>query len=116
MAANGAWPWAVARTCAIRLQLTLLPATKRSLPSLSMRIASSSVADFCRSLVKTAHSSAAAHLREVREALRAPELKAKLRTTDIEVMATTAAEAKALLKAEAELMARVVKATGMRVN
>ena len=54
--------------------------------------------------------------REVREALRVPELKAKLRTTDIEVMATTAAEAKAILKAEAELMARVVKATGMRVN
>jgi tripartite-type tricarboxylate transporter receptor subunit TctC len=54
--------------------------------------------------------------REVRAALRAPELKAKLRMTDIEVMATTAAEAKVLIKAEAELMARVVAAAGMRLN
>ena len=54
--------------------------------------------------------------REVRAALKAPELKAKLRTIDIEVMATTAEEARALFKAEAELMARVVTAAGMQIN
>jgi tripartite-type tricarboxylate transporter receptor subunit TctC len=54
--------------------------------------------------------------REVGAALQAPELKAKLRMMDIEVMATTAAEAKVLLRAEAEVMARVVTAAGMRID
>jgi tripartite-type tricarboxylate transporter receptor subunit TctC len=54
--------------------------------------------------------------REVRAALQAPDLKEKLRPLDIVVTATTSAEAKSILKAEAETMARVVKATGMRID
>jgi tripartite-type tricarboxylate transporter receptor subunit TctC len=53
---------------------------------------------------------------EVGAALQVLELKAKFRMMDIEVMATTAAEAKAVLMAEAQLMARVVTAAGMRIN
>jgi tripartite-type tricarboxylate transporter receptor subunit TctC len=54
--------------------------------------------------------------REARAALRTADIKEKLRAIDIEVQATTSAEAKAILKAEAETMARVVKATGMRID
>jgi tripartite-type tricarboxylate transporter receptor subunit TctC len=54
--------------------------------------------------------------REVRAALQLPDLKDKLRATDIRVLATTSAEARTILKAEAETMARVVKATGMRID
>jgi tripartite-type tricarboxylate transporter receptor subunit TctC len=54
--------------------------------------------------------------REVRSALLTPDLQARFRPADIEVMATTAEEARHILKAEAETMARVVKATGMRVD
>ena len=54
--------------------------------------------------------------REARAALRMPDVKEKLRAIDIEVQATTSAEAKAILKAEAETMARLVKATGMRID
>jgi tripartite-type tricarboxylate transporter receptor subunit TctC len=54
--------------------------------------------------------------REARQALQAPDLKEKLRSVDIEVMATSSAEADVILKAEAEVMARVVKAAGMRVD
>jgi tripartite-type tricarboxylate transporter receptor subunit TctC len=54
--------------------------------------------------------------REVRAALQAPDLKARFRTSDLEVMATTGEEAKTILKAEAEIMARVVKASGMRID
>jgi tripartite-type tricarboxylate transporter receptor subunit TctC len=54
--------------------------------------------------------------REARAALQAPDIKERLRAIDIEVQATTSAEAKAILKSEAETMARVVKATGMRID
>jgi tripartite-type tricarboxylate transporter receptor subunit TctC len=54
--------------------------------------------------------------REARAALQAPEIKDKLRAIDIAVMATSSAEAKSILKAEADTMARVVKATGMRID
>ena len=54
--------------------------------------------------------------REARAALRMPDVKEKLRAIDIEVQATTSAEATAILKAEAATMARVVKATGMRID
>jgi tripartite-type tricarboxylate transporter receptor subunit TctC len=54
--------------------------------------------------------------REARQALQAPDLKEKLRSVDIEVMATSSVEADVILKAEAEVMARVVKAAGMRVD
>jgi tripartite-type tricarboxylate transporter receptor subunit TctC len=54
--------------------------------------------------------------REARQALQAPDLKERLRAIDIEVMATSGAEADSILKAEAEVMARVVKAAGMRVD
>jgi tripartite-type tricarboxylate transporter receptor subunit TctC len=54
--------------------------------------------------------------REVRAALQAPDLKAKLSAIDIQVLATSSAEARAIIKAEAETMTRVVKATGMRID
>lgn len=54
--------------------------------------------------------------REARAALQTPEIKDKLRAIDINVMANSSAEAKSILKAEAETMARVVKATGMRID
>jgi tripartite-type tricarboxylate transporter receptor subunit TctC len=54
--------------------------------------------------------------REARAALQSPDIKAKLRAIDIEVQATTSAEAREIIKAEAETMARVVKATGMRID
>jgi tripartite-type tricarboxylate transporter receptor subunit TctC len=54
--------------------------------------------------------------REVRAALQTSDVKDKLRPTDIQVLATTSAEARTILKAEAETMARVVKATGMRID
>jgi tripartite-type tricarboxylate transporter receptor subunit TctC len=54
--------------------------------------------------------------RETRAALQSPDITDKLRATDIRVLATTSAEARTILKAEAETMARVVKATGMRID
>jgi tripartite-type tricarboxylate transporter receptor subunit TctC len=54
--------------------------------------------------------------REARAALQTSEVKDKLRPTDIQVVATTSAEARTILKSEAETMARVVKATGMRID
>ena len=54
--------------------------------------------------------------REARAALQSPDIKDKLRTVDIQVLATTSAEARTIVKAEAETMARVVKATGMRID
>jgi tripartite-type tricarboxylate transporter receptor subunit TctC len=54
--------------------------------------------------------------REARAALQASDVKEKLRPTDIQVLATTSGEAKAIIRAEAETMARVVKATGMRID
>jgi tripartite-type tricarboxylate transporter receptor subunit TctC len=54
--------------------------------------------------------------REVRAALQAPDLKAKLSAIDIQVLATSSAEAREIIKAEAETMTRVVKATGMRID
>lgn len=54
--------------------------------------------------------------REVREALQIPDVKEKLRTMDIDAIATTHAEAQTALKAEADMMARVVKAANMRVQ
>src|SRR5437588_3625137 len=56
IAANGDWLLAVCLTCAIRSQLTGLPAMKRALPSLSRAIASSGAVAFWRSGVNTAHS------------------------------------------------------------
>jgi tripartite-type tricarboxylate transporter receptor subunit TctC len=54
--------------------------------------------------------------REVRVALQSPEVKDKLRPTDVQVLATTSTEARAIITAEAETMARVVKASGMRID
>jgi tripartite-type tricarboxylate transporter receptor subunit TctC len=54
--------------------------------------------------------------REAREALQIADVKEKLRTMDIDTIATSSAEARALLEAEAEMMARVVKAANMRVQ
>jgi tripartite-type tricarboxylate transporter receptor subunit TctC len=54
--------------------------------------------------------------REVRAALQTSDIKNKLRPTDIQVMATSSAEARAIIKAETETMARVVKASGMRID
>jgi tripartite-type tricarboxylate transporter receptor subunit TctC len=54
--------------------------------------------------------------REARTALQEPDIKERLRALDINVMATTSAEARTIIKAEAETMARVVKATGMRLD
>jgi tripartite-type tricarboxylate transporter receptor subunit TctC len=54
--------------------------------------------------------------REARAALHAADIQEKLRPADIQVLATTSAEARAIIKAESETMARVVKATGMRID
>ena len=53
---------------------------------------------------------------EVRRALASPDLQEKLRLQNSEVVAITGAEAKARLKAQRDLWAKVVKATDMRVD
>ena len=53
---------------------------------------------------------------EVRRALASPDLQEKLRLQNSEVVAITGAEAKAKLKAQRDLWAKVVKATDMRVD
>jgi tripartite-type tricarboxylate transporter receptor subunit TctC len=54
--------------------------------------------------------------REVRQVLAAPELQEKFRAHDIEIVATTSADAKARIKADAKLWAKVVNAADMRVD
>jgi tripartite-type tricarboxylate transporter receptor subunit TctC len=54
--------------------------------------------------------------RESREALQSADVREKLRTMDIDVIATSAGEARSILKAEAETMAQVVKAAHMQVQ
>ena len=53
---------------------------------------------------------------EVQQALQAPDLQEKLRAVDIMPVGTTGTEAHALLKQEAEVLSKVVKASGMRVD
>jgi tripartite-type tricarboxylate transporter receptor subunit TctC len=53
---------------------------------------------------------------EVQKALQAPDLEEKLRAVDIMPVGTTGAEAQARLKQEAEVLSKVVKASGMRVD
>jgi tripartite-type tricarboxylate transporter receptor subunit TctC len=54
--------------------------------------------------------------REIRQAMRAPDLQEKLRAHDVEAVGSSAADAMARLRAETALWARVVKAANMRVN
>jgi tripartite-type tricarboxylate transporter receptor subunit TctC len=54
--------------------------------------------------------------REVRQALQSPDLREKFRSQATEIAATTSAEAKARLKADAEMWAKVVKAANMRLE
>jgi tripartite-type tricarboxylate transporter receptor subunit TctC len=53
---------------------------------------------------------------EIRQALKSSDLQETFRPQDIEILATTGAEAKARLKSDAELWAKVVNATGMHVD
>lgn len=54
--------------------------------------------------------------REARQALRASDLQEKFRAQDIEVIGSTAAEARAFLRADTELWARVTKAAHLQVE
>ena len=54
--------------------------------------------------------------REVLRALASPELQEKFRAQDILIAPTPGAETKARIKADFEKWAKVVKATGMRVD
>jgi tripartite-type tricarboxylate transporter receptor subunit TctC len=54
--------------------------------------------------------------REVRSALQAPDLVDRFRKLNIEIAASSGAEAKARLEADARLWPRVIKDTGMQVN
>jgi tripartite-type tricarboxylate transporter receptor subunit TctC len=54
--------------------------------------------------------------RETLQALQLPDLQEKLRAQDIEVLGTTGAEAKARLRADTELWARITKAANMQVD
>jgi tripartite-type tricarboxylate transporter receptor subunit TctC len=53
---------------------------------------------------------------EIRQALKSSDLQETFRPQDIEILATTGAEAKARLKSDAELWAKVVNAAGMHVD
>ena len=53
---------------------------------------------------------------EVRRALQAPDLQERFRPMNTEIAATTGAEAKVRIKADAELWSKVVKAADMRVD
>ena len=54
--------------------------------------------------------------REVRQALQAPELKDKFAAQDLAIVASTAVQAKDVIKADTELWAGVVKATNMQAQ
>ena len=54
--------------------------------------------------------------REIRQALKAPDLQDKLRAQDVEVVGSSAADAQARLRADTEMWARVTKAANMRAN
>jgi tripartite-type tricarboxylate transporter receptor subunit TctC len=54
--------------------------------------------------------------REVRQALKFPDLQEKLRAQDIEVVGSTGAEAKARLRTDTELWTRITKAANMRAD
>ena len=54
--------------------------------------------------------------RELQQAVQSPDLQERFRSNDTEPAGTTGAEATARIKADRELWARVVKATGMTVE
>jgi tripartite-type tricarboxylate transporter receptor subunit TctC len=54
--------------------------------------------------------------REVRAVLKAPDLQDKFRAQDIEIVASTAAEARAFLRADTALWARIAKDANLRVD
>jgi tripartite-type tricarboxylate transporter receptor subunit TctC len=54
--------------------------------------------------------------REVRAALKAPDLQDKFRAQDIEIVASTTAEARAFLRADTALWARIAKQANLRVD
>jgi tripartite-type tricarboxylate transporter receptor subunit TctC len=54
--------------------------------------------------------------REVREALKSPDLHDKFRPQDIEIVGSTAAEARAFLRADTALWARIAKDANLRVD
>jgi tripartite-type tricarboxylate transporter receptor subunit TctC len=54
--------------------------------------------------------------RETRDALRAPDLVERLRRVNIDIVASSAAEAKARVDADVPLWAKVIEATGMRAD
>ncbi len=54
--------------------------------------------------------------REIRQALKAPDLRDKLRAQDVEVVGSSAADAQARLRADTEMWARMTKAANMRAN
>jgi tripartite-type tricarboxylate transporter receptor subunit TctC len=54
--------------------------------------------------------------REIRVALKAPDLQDKFRAQDIEIVGSTAAEARAFLRADTALWARIAKDANLRVD
>jgi tripartite-type tricarboxylate transporter receptor subunit TctC len=54
--------------------------------------------------------------REVHDALKSPDLQARLLPLDMKVAASTGAEAKARIESDAKLWAKVIEATGMHVD
>jgi tripartite-type tricarboxylate transporter receptor subunit TctC len=65
---------------------------------------------------KTPPSIVALLEREVRQALRSPDLQEKFRASDIGTLATSAQEAKARLRAETALWADIVKRGNLQQN
>lgn len=64
----------------------------------------------------TPESAASLLERAVREALKSPDLQVQLLPLDMKIAATTGAEARARIEADAKLWAKVVKTTGMHVD
>ena len=54
--------------------------------------------------------------REVREALKSPDIQERFLPLDMRIVPSTGAEAKARIQADAELCAKIVKATGLHVD
>jgi tripartite-type tricarboxylate transporter receptor subunit TctC len=54
--------------------------------------------------------------REVRAALTSPDLQDRLRPQDVQIVASTAAEARAFLRADTALWARIAKTAGMKAD
>jgi tripartite-type tricarboxylate transporter receptor subunit TctC len=54
--------------------------------------------------------------REVRAALRSPDLEERLRPQDVQIVASTAAEARAFLRDDTALWARIAKIAGMKMD